>query len=320
VATGDGSRNMVEWLAARLDVEASTARTLLMLARADDEEVETGLSAGEVTTDRAAAVSRLKAAGADADTIARSWGFDLAGVRYLTGRHRPVTPGDEAAGHASRYLHIQPSLDEHSWRLWGQLAGVDGRLVEKAIATETDRLPNNPDTTAGQDRADALVSVCAGWLAGDDAGSDLTAEIFIDAALAAASDGQQGASIVTGPRVGPNTLAEILCAGTISVTVSDQSTRTVCTTPTTRTIPPAIRRHVLQRDGHACVIDGCGSRNRLQPHHLIRYSDGGTHHPDNLVSLCWYHHHVVVHQMRRRIDPASPAQRRRFLPRTTRAP
>ena len=43
-------------------------------------------------------------------------------------------------------------------------------------------------------------------------GSDLGTEIFIDAVLAAASNGEQGSSVITGHRVGPNTLAEIrLC-------------------------------------------------------------------------------------------------------------
>ncbi|MDP8958147.1 MAG: hypothetical protein M3N51_02875 [Actinomycetota bacterium] len=43
-------------------------------------------------------------------------------------------------------------------------------------------------------------------------------------------------------------------------------------------------------------------------------SESGSHHPDNLTTLCWFHHHVVVHGMGYRIDPGSPPQRRRFHP------
>jgi len=78
-----------------------------------------------------------------------------------------------------------------------------------------------------------------------------------------------------------------------------------------RAIPPAIRHAVTRRDG-VCVIDGCNSRYRLEPHHIQRFSDGGTHHLDNLATMCWYHHHVAVHGDGYRIDPQSPPLRRRL--------
>lgn len=224
-----------------------------------------------------------------------------------------ISPSVESDGHADRYLHIQPTLDDTRWKLWGQLSGVDGRIVEKAIHTAVDAFPDNPDTTAGQDRADGLVSVASEWLSGEVGGHDLAAEIFIDAGLAASSDGERGVSVVAGPRVGPTTLAEILCAGTNRVTVFDGATRTVSTSPASRTIPPAVRAFVYQRDGHRCVIAGCQSRSRLQPHHLMPFSEGGSHDPDNLITVCWYHHHVVIHQQGLVIDPDSPSQRRTFL-------
>ncbi len=234
-------------------------------------------------------------------------------MRQLTARHRLISETEESDGFAGRYLHIQPSLDDSRWKLWGQLSGVDGRIVEEAIHTAVDALPDNPDTTAAQDRADGLISVASEWLAGEVGGHDLTAEIFIDADLAVRTNGQAGASVVGGTRIGPRTLGEILCEGTTRVVVFDESTRTVSTTASTRAIPPAIRGYVFERDGHRCVIAGCQSRSRLQPHHLVAYAQGGTHHPDNLITVCWYHHHVVIHQQGREIDPDSPPQRRSFL-------
>jgi hypothetical protein len=68
----------------------------------------------------------------------------------------------------------------------------------------------------------------------------------------------------------------------------------VATTASTRAIPPAIRRTVAQRDG-ACTADGCTSRYRLEPHHIEPWSHGGDHHPNNLTTLCWFHHHIVIH-------------------------
>ena len=303
---------MVEWVAGRFDLEIATSRTLVGLARSEDRELESALEDGQITTDRAAAVVGLKAAGAEERTIEHSWGRDLAGVRQMTSQHRRITSRDEAETFSDRYLHLQPSLDESTWKLWGQLSGIDGRIVDKAIQTAVDSLPNDADTTAAQDRADGLVSVASEWLSGEIGGHELTAEIFIDGNLALVTNGEAGATVVSGPRLGPNTLGEILCAGTTRINLVDNTGR-VSTSPTSRAIPGTVRRRVLQRDGHRCVIAGCNSRTRLQPHHLVPFSHGGTHDLENLVTVCWYHHHIVIHQQERMIDPASPPQRRTFL-------
>lgn len=197
------------------------------------------------------------------------------------------------------------------WR--HSIARSAGRGSRMVMPTGICTLSRPWTTPAGQDRADGLVSVASEWLAGEIGGHDLAAEIFIDAGLAAGSDGERGVSVVGGPRVGPATLGEILCAGTNRVTVFDGGTRSVSTSPASWTIPPAVRAFVFQRDGHRCVIAGCQSRSRLQSHHLVSYAQGGTHHPDNLITVCWYHHHVVIHQQGLVVDPESPPQRRTFL-------
>ncbi|MDX1449508.1 MAG: HNH endonuclease, partial [Acidimicrobiia bacterium] len=66
------------------------------------------------------------------------------------------------------------------------------------------------------------------------------------------------------------------------------------------------------RDG-GCTIDGCTSQFRLEPHHIEEQANGGDHHPDNLTLLCWYPHHVVIHQEGFTLDPDTPPGRRRLI-------
>ncbi len=61
----------------------------------------------------------------------------------------------------------------------------------------------------------------------------------------------------------------------------------------TRTIPPAIRRAVLHRDGTRCAVAGCRCRLWLDVHHLRSRAAGGTHDEENLVTLCPLHHRRV---------------------------
>lgn len=45
-----------------------------------------------------------------------------------------------------------------------------------------------------------------------------------------------------------------------------------------------ICKGILKRDGYKCV--GCGNTRRLQVHHIIPVSAGGSDDPSNLITLC----------------------------------
>ena len=148
VATGDGCRTLAEWVASRLDVTHDTARDLVHLARAADADVEADLVAGRVSWERAVATIRLKTAGAPEQVVSRSVGFDLAGVERLTSLYRRVTVADEQG--TDRYLVVQPSLGEGNWRLWGQVPATDGQVIEQALLSRADDLP---ELSAGDEEA-----------------------------------------------------------------------------------------------------------------------------------------------------------------------
>ena len=72
------------------------------------------------------------------------------------------------------------------------------------------------------------------------------------------------------------------------------NTRTSTTPPRAKqTIPPATRRAVLLRDHHRCRVPGCRNGSFLDSHHLELRSEGGTHHIDNLLSICGAHHRAL---------------------------
>lgn len=58
-------------------------------------------------------------------------------------------------------------------------------------------------------------------------------------------------------------------------------------------IPLEIRNIVLERDHNKCQI--CNSRNNLHIHHIVKRRNGGSHDPDNLITLCAScHRHVEI--------------------------
>ena len=50
-------------------------------------------------------------------------------------------------------------------------------------------------------------------------------------------------------------------------------------TRVTQSIPPAVRRRVLERDGRKCSVPGCRHSQYLDLHHLLPRAEGGDHEP-----------------------------------------
>ena len=153
--------------------------------------------------------------------------------------------------------------------------------------------------------ADALVSVSQDALDRAEPvmpSQDPLVTVFVDAASASAAPALNEAVpepppprawVEGGIRVGPNTLEKLLCLGAVELIGVDQDFNPIAATPAHRAIPPKLRRAILARDG-GCVIDGCDSTYRLQPHHLRPASNGGTTAPDNLATVCWFHHRDAI--------------------------
>jgi hypothetical protein len=60
-----------------------------------------------------------------------------------------------------------------------------------------------------------------------------------------------------------------------------------------QTIPPAVRRAVLQRDQHRCCVPGCRNATFLDLHHIVPRSQGGPNDAENLCTLCGAHHRAA---------------------------
>ncbi len=316
VPTRDGCASLKEWVAGRLDVHPTTAADLAHLAKSAPGQAEASLAGGEVSFDRAAATTRLANTGADPGTLESSGGIAVHHVSRLIARHHRLDPVAESDAFDQRRLWLQPNLSRTIMTGTVRLAGVDAETLLAALDQRADELvdcadPHRPDV--GQRRADALVSLATDHQTGSSAASRRPrAQVFVDAALAMPTAGQAGATTRSGLKVAANTLEEILCVGTTHVTIVGPDG--LMPVPTAGTaIPPRIRDFVRHRDA-GCTADGCTSTYRLEPHHILPRSRGGTHHPDNLTLLCWFHHHVVVHQRGYIIDPRSSPGRRRFLP------
>jgi hypothetical protein len=209
VCSVDGSRTLADWAAGRLDLHPLTARAMATVARTDAPVLEQELADGAVSFDRAVATARLVAAGADDAEVSRSLGIAVNNVVALIARHERITETDERDVFEGRHLYAKPNLANTAWRLRGMLPAADGEVVFEALDATADEVtgrgPDRPHLP--QRRADALVS----WAldsknpvrADRPTRSAGMATVFVDAALAARSRGEAGATTRSCVKVGP---------------------------------------------------------------------------------------------------------------------
>jgi hypothetical protein len=181
IPTGDGCRTLAEWTAGRLDVSPVTARDLVRVARGvqDRPDLAEVLFSGEVGFDRVAVL-----AGSEVG-VAESLRWDVAGLRRVVARRTGTAAPPMRV--SERYLVVQPSLDLSRWKIWGQLGGDAGAIVDTVLSDRADSFPALPDGARepmAARRADALVTVCLDADGADGSGSgcrEPSVTVFVDA-------------------------------------------------------------------------------------------------------------------------------------------
>lgn len=300
--SADGCKSMREWLAGRLDISSETAYSLSTTSKrlADSPDLTAQLSTADSTYDRVEATSRIPES-RRADSLE---GFDIQGLRSVASRLRRLGRVDDNQAHKAQHLTMQPNLDESQWHVWGRLDGYGGAVVNKVLTEEADligELPNGERPGLGYRKAMALVNKCERSTGG--ASSTPLITVFVDS---------DGAHVESGTSVGPEILEKIACGGSLEL-MKTADGEPLSVGRRKSVISPRLRRFVLHRDG-ACTAEGCTSRYRLQPHHKQPWSEGGPTDADNLVTLCWFHHHVVIHGWGYRVDASRGFRRIRFIP------
>jgi hypothetical protein len=63
-------------------------------------------------------------------------------------------------------------------------------------------------------------------------------------------------------------------------------------------VPAGIRQAIIERDQHCRFPGGCDQpASRCEIHHLTHRARGGKTSVNDCALFCWYHHHVVIHEM-----------------------
>jgi len=209
---------------------------------------------------------------------------------------------DTNAAHDGRSFTLSETYDG-VFHITGLLDHEGGALLRTALESLNDRTPGDP-RTAWQRRADALVELArrqlqAGALpsvAGERPHLTVTAP---ESTLRAEPGCAPGEMRWAGPVVA-ETVRRIACDSSVTRITLDARGEPLDAGRATRTIPAAMRRALVARDG-GCRFPHCDRPPEwTDGHHVEHWADGGETKLSNLVLLC-RHHHRAVHEGRWRL-------------------
>jgi hypothetical protein len=220
---------------------------------------------------------------------------------------------DDDAKYARRKLFLSKTLDR-LYALDGLLDAEGGEIVETAIEAEKERLRVEDDPrTPAQLRADALVSICRRTLERGDVGTSRGVRPHINVVIdlqefeGTAPDvvAQVRNETLYGNRLSLSTLRRLACDCAINRILTDGASAVLDVGLTKRTVPPAIWKALVARDGHCTWAECDQPAHRCEAHHIIHWEDGGATNLENLRLLCWYHH-----RLQHRLDDEAKARSR----------
>jgi len=311
----DGQPSCAQWLSWKTGMSLSTAYEHVRVARRLGQlpQLDEAFAAGQLSYCKVRAISRV----ADEQTEGKL----VEGAVQMSGSElelhcRGLRIKQQAFGEreAERYVRLR-SLGDGTVKLEAVLSADEAEVVERALRqARRQQADDTTDSSAEEcgepdrrqqheqrdrQRADALVQVARGFLSGGSDGAPATGgdrtELLVHLRATGGGDAEPSCSATlhdSGNWLSREAFERLSCDCSMTVVTAGPGGELLDVSRSRRTIPPAIRRALLVRDG-CCAFPGCSNRLYLDAHHLQHWSRGGDTKLDNLTLLCTRHHRLV---------------------------
>jgi len=277
-----GALSCEAWLAAACDIERGTAHRQVRVARAMREHavLDEAMADGDVSYTKARIlVGQLNEANADdLVEIARVTPSGRLGKAIAAWCQRNEDPEEiarrqQAARSMSWGTAADGMVDVHA-RLTPEDAAIVCGVLDTLVARRTG-VPAG--TSLGQQRADALVAICAGE--GDSGGADTEIVVHVR---------EDGNTLTDGTPLSDHAVTEMLPRSFVSLLMHDAERYPIDASPRRR-FPTRRQRRVVEERQDECQESGCHAGDLLQIDHIRPYHPDGTTTLDNLQRLCGHH-------------------------------
>ena len=291
----DGAHSMAAWLCQHLGLALTTAREVVDVAHALESlpALARVYDQGRLSWDQLRFAVRIATKDSDEAIAKEAPGLSGAQLEAAARTRRVVSSKETEEAHRRRFVRWRWDEPQTSLRLSGRLSAEHGAVITKARGRIAERAPRLDDGTYEpfESRvADALVEVCGAVIAKDADPDRATIVVHVDADALGDRDGS--AQVENGGTLSAETARRLTCDARLQVLAHDRAGRPLGAGRTTRNISARLARELRRRD-KTCRFPGCERTRLLHAHHIRHWVKHGHTEPDNLVSLCRFHHRLV---------------------------
>jgi Domain of unknown function (DUF222)/HNH endonuclease len=340
-------RSCAEWIAWRCALDPRSAREHVRVARrlAELPLTREAFSRGELSFSKVRALTRIAEPDTEEDLLELARHATAAQLERIVRATRRATAAQANENYRESFLSW--SWDEHGCLCFsGRLPAEDGAQFLRALEACRDAIgeraaedrgsaepregaakpPDNgsaepsaaPSPPPVPTNAEAVVAMSEAALARPPTGRPAAERhqvlIHIDAdslPVDDITDPDGECAIADGPGLAPEAVRRLLCDGSF-VPIVERGGETLSVGRRTRTIPAALRRALIARDGR-CQYPGCERWRFVDAHHIEPWALGGETTLENLILLC-RHHHRFVHEGGAHIVAAADGRPRFYAP------
>jgi 5-methylcytosine-specific restriction endonuclease McrA len=264
----------------------------LRIAEALEElpEMTNELRQGSLSFSAVRELTRVATARTEREWLAAAKDRSVREVERLVSGHRPGSrPGDVPEPGAKRHVlrlevsgEVLATFREAIAKIRRDAGGpIDDDAAVLLLARHVLEGPREQGRASYQ----VALTVCEGCRTGKQHGRGELVEVPPEVVEMADCDGQDVGSVTDG--------ADHVTDGRESGHGAGAHVGAPKLPRATQSIPPALRRAVLRRDGGRCRVPGCRHATFVDVHHLVPRSSGGRHSAENLVTLCSAHHRAI---------------------------
>jgi len=298
---GWGCRSCAEWLAWRCALTPRAAREHVRVARrlAELPLIHDAFGRGELSYAKVRALTRVADEASEEELLELARHLTASQLERAVRAYRRVTT-DEANAVADA-AHVGYFWDDDgSLVVRARLAPEDGAVFLRALEAARDQLHERergsaePRPAYRPTNAEALTAMSEQALASESHGRSggERRQLVVHVEEAALHGNDEGAcTLEEGPALAPETARRLACDASL-VEIRERQGEPLSVGRKTRTIPPAMRRALQNRD-RRCRFPGCENRLFLDAHHIRHWARGGETKIDNLVLLCGRHHRYL---------------------------
>jgi hypothetical protein len=293
-------RSTAHWLNWHCGVSFPAGREHVRVARALEALPRTtdAFAAGRLSYSKVRAITRVATPATEQTLL--DWAQHATAAqldRIVAGRQtveRNAAQELTAARHVTASYHDDGSvvgsfrLDPEEGAAWFAALTRGKDLLRSAAESELE----GKGAPAGVPRvtnADALVLMVETMLAADRTAAISRHERTL--VMVHVSEDLAAGHLHDGPALCADSLRRVTCDAPICA-VLHRGKEVLDLGRTTREPSRAQRRALMARDG-GCRFPGCAESRYVEAHHVRHWTDGGPTDLDNLVLLCWRHHHAV---------------------------